>query len=111
MIVIFSFSSRTRVSVTEEFLPDFIIFKSLHIVEYAILNILLFRALFAESRRALESLTYAIVFSLMYAVSDELHQLYIPTRNGTVVDIFIDSIGILGVSCILKFKLDNVSDV
>lgn len=104
MMLIFFMSSRHRVSVTEEFLPDFIIFKSIHILEYAILNVLLFRAFLYESKNVVVSLQSAIVVSILYAFSDEIHQMLIPTRNGTIVDVFIDIIGILGVSFLLRHK-------
>jgi len=104
MMLIFAMSSRHSVSVTDEFLPDFLIFKSIHILEYAILNILLFRAFLSDSKNVATSLQSAIIVSILYAFSDEIHQMLIPTRNGTIVDVFIDSIGILGVSLLLRHK-------
>ena len=104
MLVIFLMSSRSRVSVTQGFLTDYIIFKSLHIIEYALLNVLLFRAFYFENHNISTSLKWSILFSIAYAFSDEFHQTGIPTRNGTTVDVFIDSIGIVGVSLIIKYK-------
>jgi len=37
MIMLFIFSSRQSIAVTHEFTSDFIIFKTLHIIEYAML--------------------------------------------------------------------------
>lgn len=37
----------------------------------------------------------AVLFSLFYAVLDEVHQLFVPNRAADVFDLFIDSIGIL----------------
>lgn len=36
----------------------------------------------------------AIVFAFLYAVSDEVHQLFVVGRAGKVSDVFIDSVGI-----------------
>jgi len=37
----------------------------------------------------------AIIISVLYAVSDEIHQLFVPTREGKIRDVLIDSLGIL----------------
>ncbi len=107
MIIIFLMSSRTRVTLTESYWTDFAFFKTLHITEYAILNTLLFRAFYSEKLSLKQSLVYAICISLFYAFTDEFHQTYIPSRTGTLRDVLIDSVGILGVSFFIlqKFKL------
>ena len=40
----------------------------------------------------------------LYAVTDEIHQIYIPGRSGEVRDVFIDSAGVL-LACALGFVL------
>jgi VanZ family protein len=37
----------------------------------------------------------AIILSMLYALIDESHQLFVPGRSGSVTDILIDSIGSL----------------
>jgi VanZ family protein len=111
MIIIFLMSSRSRMSITESYVPDFIIFKSLHILEYAILNTLLFRGFYSDKLSLKHSLIYAIIVSIFYAFTDEFHQTYIPTRTGTIRDVLIDSIGILGVSFFIHQKFKKVKNV
>ena len=36
-----------------------------------------------------------LAYCVFYAAIDEIHQLFVPDRAGRVVDVFIDSIGIL----------------
>lgn len=36
---------------------------------------------------------YAIIFTFCYAVSDEVHQLFVPGRSGEVRDVLIDTAG------------------
>jgi len=41
---------------------------------------------------------YAFLFCFLYACSDEVHQLFVPGRSGSIIDVGIDSIGsILGI--------------
>ena len=38
-------------------------------------------------------LYYAIVFSFLYACSDEVHQLFVPGRSGKALDVLLDTFG------------------
>ena len=50
----------------------------------------------------------SFLFSVIYALSDEFHQTFVPGRDGNIVDVLIDSsgalVGIL-VSCIVYFLI------
>lgn len=35
----------------------------------------------------------ALLLAVLYAISDEFHQTFVPGRNGTPVDVAIDSLG------------------
>jgi len=54
------------------------------------------------------SIYLTIIISIFYAMTDELHQLFVPGRNPAVTDILIDSVGVIAGSLvyaiILKFK-------
>lgn len=69
-----------------------IIRKGAHMGEYAILAMLFY---YGFSHTALKY-TYCISFiaTFLYACSDEFHQLFIPGRSGSIVDVSIDIIGI-----------------
>jgi len=97
MVTIFFLSSRQRIAVSEVYTINFIVFKSLHVIEYATLFFLVFRGYYRTlSHKNMNRIyLYAIGTTFLYAVSDEFHQTFVPTRTGTVRDVFIDSIGIL----------------
>lgn len=98
MITIFILSSRQRIGVSDEYAVNFVVFKSLHMLEYALLYFLLLRAFYSASPIRLslkQKFIMAIVLAISYGISDELHQSFVPTRQGHIRDIMIDSLGIL----------------
>ncbi len=94
MAIIFSFSNRQRITVSPEYILNFLFFKSLHILEYAALYILNVRALRMSQKKPSSAVfSRALIIVLLYAASDELHQTFVPTREGAVRDVIIDGIG------------------
>jgi VanZ family protein len=117
MVIIFSASSDTRSSqhssriiapVVRWFFPhisehtlDQIVFitrKCAHLTEYAMLAILFWRALRKPVRKDLRpwrwaDAGFAILFVALYAASDEIHQLFVPNREGRITDVMIDTAG------------------
>jgi len=90
MILIFYFSSQQKISVSPTFILNFILFKSLHVIEYAILFALWCWAI-ANKKNFFTQETYlwAGITTLMYAVFDEIHQtiLYFDQNyNGNIYD-------------------------
>ena len=86
--VIFAFSSVPSLS-TELGTWDTILRKLAHLAEYAILGALLDRAL----RRP--QLVVAVALAGLYAVTDEVHQLFVEGRHGSPLDVAIDALGAL----------------
>ncbi|MDP1721757.1 MAG: VanZ family protein [Candidatus Gottesmanbacteria bacterium] len=95
MGVIFFLSGRSSVQVAQEPLINFLFFKTLHVIEYSILFVLYFRALKNTLRASIGINLLAVAFflTLIYAVTDEIHQLFVPTREGRLRDVIIDAIG------------------
>jgi len=71
----------------------FVVRKGAHMTEYALLALLLLRALSHDRGDARKWLSSAWVLATAYGASDELHQLFVPGRNGSIVDVMIDSAG------------------
>ena len=108
MALIFTLSSRPHISVSEEYITNFIIFKSLHMIEYATLFSLLFRALYSQKSKKTPLstiMTRAALFAVLYGATDELHQLFVPTREGTIRDVIIDSAGIFLMYIYIKHNI------
>lgn len=100
MILIFIFSSRPDLPSNQIFIVDFLFKKTAHIFEYTILFLLWYWAL--GKKNPIE----ALMISISYAFTDEIHQLFVPGRTGLLRDVVIDSIGIIIFSfLIVKFDL------
>lgn len=68
--------------------------KGAHIFLYFVLSILVF-LFFKEVYIKKDLFLVTIFFCLFCACTDEIHQLFIEGRSGQIVDVFVDSIGIL----------------
>lgn len=74
---------------------DFIIKKTAHVAEYAILYWLVWRAWSNQGKKAtVKVFLWSFIFSLFYALSDEWHQTLTPGREGTLRDVGFDTLGI-----------------
>lgn len=72
---------------------EFPIRKGAHITEFAVLNLSFLFALFVWDMRGKKLYWTGFILTVLYACSDEIHQLFIPGRAGMIRDVFIDSIG------------------
>ncbi|MEI3336286.1 MAG: VanZ family protein [Clostridium sp.] len=87
-------------------IASFIVRKTAHVTEYMILYILIFRVVTLYSNTK-KSKLIALFCMVLYASTDEIHQLFVPGRSGMVRDVFIDSIGgIIGVG--ITFIYENI---
>jgi VanZ family protein len=66
---------------------DYLLRKCAHVTEYAVLAVLL--------RRALGRDVPALLLASAYAVSDEFHQTFVAGRHGSPIDWGIDTVGAL----------------
>lgn len=93
--IIFLFSSIPNLRIEELGFWDFILRKIFHITEYAVLSILLVNALFVSVGFKKSNIyLLSFVLGVLYAISDEIHQYFVPGRFFSIVDILIDSIGV-----------------
>lgn len=81
---------------------DLLLKKTMHVAAYGGLAWLYMRALRGDElgRGGLDDTTVRAVsagMALLYALSDEYHQTFVPGRNGSLIDVAIDGIGVLGV--------------
>ena len=82
---------------------DFVLPKTVHLIEYAVLGFLL---LWATRRDGL-----AFLLGLAYAASDEVHQRFVEGRHGSALDVVIDSIGLaVGIYLARRFGLSRDGD-
>lgn len=82
----------------EENAPLFSVRKVAHVIEYMVLCILLYIGLAGMGRARMLS----FVCTVLYACTDEIHQMFVPGREGMLVDVAIDGGGALaGLAVIL----------
>lgn len=71
-----------------------VIRKSAHFLEYALLAVLVCRALTPPGERpTLGTLLRVIGYCAIYACIDELHQVFVPRRTGSIYDSMLDTVG------------------
>ena len=96
-IAIFVLSSRPVPPEAEPYLIFPQADKVVHFVEYAIFGLLLYvaydRGGFERLRQSPALLS--VVTGIGYAISDEIHQSFVPGRDSSVEDLLVDCIGIL----------------
>lgn len=97
MMMIWMMSSMPANAIVE--LPhsstDRFIKESLHLVEFAILYLLLVAAHLTTGKFSLRwSIIFAVIASL-YGLVDEIHQSFVPARSATVIDVVKDVIGVI----------------
>jgi VanZ family protein len=83
--VIFAFSSIPSLG-TGLGVWDTILRKGAHMTEYAILGLLLLRALGRELP--------ALAVGVTYAISDEVHQHFVRGRHASPIDVLVDTVGL-----------------
>lgn len=70
-----------------------IIRKNAHLFAYLILGVLVLNGLRSSGVGGFKAIALALIICVLYAISDEVHQLFVPGRGGQVRDVLIDSIG------------------
>jgi VanZ family protein len=95
--VIFAFSSIPSLG-TGLGTWDTVLRKLAHVTEYAILGLLLLRAV--------GRVWLAVALGVLYAASDELHQHFVAGRHASPVDVAIDTVGILIGVLVVRRRLE-----
>ena len=92
MGIIFWSSSQPQPIDLPESWQEVLLGKVGHVIGYAWLGLLWWRVL-AAHRFTSEPRTLAFILTVLYAISDEYHQTFVPGRNGTPVDVLLDAAG------------------
>ena len=91
-----------KVNIIEEL--QFIVRKSAHFIGYMILGILA-SGLILYYGNINKKYLLAFLICVIYAISDEIHQLFVPGRAGQVRDVLIDSAGsLLGIIIVMALE-------
>lgn len=56
----------------------------------------------SEKEKLRKNIIYTCIFCIIYAVFDEIHQIYVPGRTGKAIDVIIDTLGsCMGIAILL----------
>jgi len=108
--LIFFLSDQPELSSGLPSIYDFILRKLAHISEYAIFTFLIFRALRGynvnkeSGTSTCRLLIISVILAILYASSDEYHQMSVEGRTGSFVDVGIDGVGIIIASFLIWRK-------
>lgn len=97
--IIFFLSSLTNPKASQFFIWDFVIKKIAHMSEYAILFLIILRA-------TKKNWVLSLVLTVLYSISDEIHQGFIPGRTPAIYDIGLDTSG-AGIAGYVIWKLES----
>lgn len=91
-----------------EVISNYLIFpvrKLAHFTLYFVLGILFYNVVCLYNIDIKKALLISILFCIIYACSDEIHQLFILGRSGELRDVLIDTLGsILGIFIVKNIK-------
>lgn len=91
-----------------------IICKSAHFLLFLVLGALVYFALRLVGLKGIKVSGIAILLCVLYAISDELHQIFVPGRTAQVMDVLIDTagavvgIGVAGMMAWMKSRKNHI---
>ena len=93
MGAIFFVSAQSSLPQAPDTLLDLILKKGLHMIAYGVLAGLFWHAL--NGRPAFPRAGMSWLLAVLYAVTDEYHQTFVPGRHGRPMDLLFDGVGAL----------------
>ena len=85
------------ISDNEELLKnaDKIVRKLAHYTLYTVGGVLIISFAYTMDKTKKEKILYSIAFGVCFVITDEVHQLFVPGRTGRLLDVGIDTLGIM----------------
>ena len=82
-----------------------IIRKLAHLSIYTLMGLILMSLFYTYNVCEKYRIIYSLIFGILYATSDEIHQYFVPGRSMQITDIMIDTIGVtLGICFIIMIN-------
>lgn len=72
-----------------------IVRKLAHYSIYTFFGLLIMLFISTYNLKELDKVSISLISGVIYAITDEIHQLFVPGRSGQITDIMLDSLGIL----------------
>ncbi|MEK6937072.1 MAG: VanZ family protein [Nanoarchaeota archaeon] len=93
MFFIFYFSSLPKIEILEKTPEFYLRDKLLHVIEYSVLGFLSCNAFKHNKFLNKKLFFYAIMFAIIYGVTDEIHQIFVPNRIFSSSDVIANFLG------------------
>ena len=103
MGLIYFFSAQSSFALLDYVWQPGLLSISAHFAEYAVLAALLWLALHSTPALACRAAPLAFAVAVLYAVSDEFHQSFVPGRYPDVRDVLVDAAGALAALLVLRW--------
>ena len=81
--------------------------KLAHFTIYTIGGMLFFNFINTYKITNKKKIMFTIIFGALYAVTDEIHQLFIPGRSGQISDILLDTLGVI-TGCMIMYIIYKI---
>ncbi|HEX7402152.1 MAG TPA: VanZ family protein [candidate division Zixibacteria bacterium] len=81
--------------------------KVAHLLEYGIFSFLLFLAFYTSGKEFLKRHVFflSVLIGMVYGLTDEIHQKFVPGRDCNIYDFLADCLGIIAVQVVLWMYL------
>ena len=74
---------------------DKIVRKLAHYTLYTVGGVLIISFAYTMDKTQKEKILYSLAFGICFVITDEVHQLFVPGRTGRLLDVGIDTLGII----------------
>lgn len=96
-------------NVTQMSVSEHIVRKTAHVVLYFVLGALICNVVWEYVKRWSVVLLTSVTVACLYAVSDELHQLFVGGRSAQVTDVLLDTVAsVVGIVAVLYVYKNTV---
>jgi len=91
-------------------LPEVIgVDKLLHLAAYALMGALCYRAFSSLAIERKSAVVFSLLAGVLYGVSDEVHQYFVPARDAELLDAVADAIGTAcGVFLLYRYRKNKI---
>lgn len=80
-----------KVEIKENY--SFIVRKAAHFTIYLVLGLLVSLVLIGKNLNIKQIIIYGVLICMAYAITDEIHQIFVSGRSGEIRDIIVDTCG------------------
>lgn len=96
-VIIIQVFTGNKLALDDPFIEEIQLFirKLAHFTVYAIGGFLIMNYAYTTDKTRKYQVLYSIGFGGLYAITDEIHQLFVPERSGNIVDVGIDTLGVI----------------